>query len=375
MDFWLRPRSSTAFHRPWSVTDSAAGGSETTGTKVVYAQWRDAHGRWSDVFQQAIAYRPLIPVDVFIEEGDVAASRLVHATFVIADLLPSTNLAIRLSCDGSHWIDNGLQTVAQLIPLDNPSAGCPPGDGPRTIHFRWRLWYPFEGPESDERTVSITLDSTAPPAPSASSSRVAGAGGAIMGSAVPVVFSWAPVGGMHYQVRQSIDGHAFSAPVGSSSSSAVRQLVPGHAYRFSVRSVDGIGHIGPWMASQAFMPRAVAQSSPLVHYHGSWTTSTSTTWWGSTARSSSSAGATATYTFTGKSIAWVGLKAYNRGKAQVFVNGVLKATVDLYSATTKKQVVVWSQTYSTSATRTITVKVLGTVHRPRVDVDGFIVGS
>jgi hypothetical protein len=67
--------------------------------------------------------------------------------------------------------------------------------------------------------------------------------------------------------------------------------------------------------------------------------------------------------------------ASNRGKAQVYVNGVLKATIDLYSATTLKQRIVWSANYSTSATRTVTIKVLGTSGRPRVDVDGFIVGS
>jgi hypothetical protein len=54
---------------------------------------------------------------------------------------------------------------------------------------------------------------------------------------------------------------------------------------------------------------------------------------------------------------------------------VLKATVDLYSATTLRQRIVWSANYSTSATRTVTIKVLGTSGRPRVDVDGFIVGS
>jgi hypothetical protein len=86
-------------------------------------------------------------------------------------------------------------------------------------------------------------------------------------------------------------------------------------------------------------------------------------------------GSTASYTFTGRSIAWVSLKASNRGKANVYVNGVLKATIDLYSATTTKQLVVWSANYSTSATRTVTIKVLGTSGRPRVDVDGFIVGS
>ena len=69
------------------------------------------------------------------------------------------------------------------------------------------------------------------------------------------------------------------------------------------------------------------------------------------------------------------MKGFNRGKANVYVNGVLKATVDLYAAATKKQALVWAVNYSTSATRTVTIKVLGTSGRPRVDVDGFIVGS
>jgi hypothetical protein len=97
------------------------------------------------------------------------------------------------------------------------------------------------------------------------------------------------------------------------------------------------------------------------------------TWWGGTARSSSTKGSTVSYTFTGRSIAWVGLKAANRGKANVYVNGVLNATVDLYSSTTLRQRIVWSANYSTSATRTVTIRVLGTFGRPRVDVDGFVV--
>jgi hypothetical protein len=110
-------------------------------------------------------------------------------------------------------------------------------------------------------------------------------------------------------------------------------------------------------------------------YHGTWTSSTSTTWWGGTAKGSSSAGATASLTFTGRQFAWISLKAYNRGKAQVYVNGVLTATVDLYSATLLKQRVAWSATWSTSATRTVLIKVLGTATRPRIDVDGFITGT
>jgi hypothetical protein len=54
---------------------------------------------------------------------------------------------------------------------------------------------------------------------------------------------------------------------------------------------------------------------------------------------------------------------------------VLLATVDLYSATQQSQRVVWGGVWSTSATRTITIKVLATAGRPRVDVDGFFVGN
>jgi hypothetical protein len=118
----------------------------------------------------------------------------------------------------------------------------------------------------------------------------------------------------------------------------------------------------------------VSQAYSAVHYGGTWTTSTSSIWWGETAKWSSKAGSTVSYTFTGKSISWVGLKAANRGKVKVYVNGVLTATVDLYAATTQKQMLVWTASYATAASRTVTIKVLGTAGRPRVDIDGFIVG-
>jgi hypothetical protein len=59
----------------------------------------------------------------------------------------------------------------------------------------------------------------------------------------------------------------------------------------------------------------------------------------------------------------------------VYVAGVLKATVDLRATSAHTRQVVWSIVYTTSATRTVTIKVLGTAGRPRVDVDGFLVGS
>jgi hypothetical protein len=180
-----------------------------------------------------------------------------------------------------------------------------------------------------------------------------------------------------YELAQSTDGGAWTTVATALTSPTIdRLLAYGHTYRFRVRAIDQAGNVGAWAYGSTFRLTAVSQSSSSVRYRGTWVTSTSTTvWWGGTARSSSTRGSTASFTFTGRSIAWVGLKAANRGKAYVYINGVLKATVDLYSAATLKQRVVWSTTYSTSAARTIMIKVLGTTGRPRVDVDGFLVGS
>jgi hypothetical protein len=180
-----------------------------------------------------------------------------------------------------------------------------------------------------------------------------------------------------YELAQSTDGAPYVTLTTTLQAIVLdRYLLPGHTYRFRIRAVDAAGNVGAWAYGATFKLSGVQQSSSAVHYHGTWATSTSaTTWWGGTARASSAKGATASYTFTGRSIAWVGLKAATRGKAAVYINGVYKATVDLASATTKKQVVIWSGRWSSSATRTITIKVLGTSGRPRVDVDGFLVGS
>ena len=187
--------------------------------------------------------------------------------------------------------------------------------------------------------------------------------------------SWSSTGGTHYEVRQSTDGHAFGAPTTVLTTTLARVAEPGHAYRFSVRAIDAGGKFGAWSIGSTLDVRAIAQGSRLIDYDGRWARSTGERWWGGTAKHSSKAGSTATFTYTGRSFAWVGLTGSNRGKARVFVNGKRVATVDLHSKATHAQRIVWSASYASSAKRTVTIKVLGTSGRSRVDIDGFLVGS
>jgi hypothetical protein len=251
----------------------------------------------------------------------------------------------------------------------------PATNGTRSVSARWM---DEVGNWSAVATDTIVLDTVAPVAGAPTRSIVAGS--ALTSGLIPVRLAWtgadATSGIDHYRVDQSTDGHAYALISSTlTARSLSRNLAAGHTYRFRVRAVDEAGKTGSFAYGLSFKLTAISQSNASVHYRGTWATSTSSTWWGGTARSSSMAGATASYTFTGKSISWVGLKAATRGKAQIFINGVLKATVDLYSPTTLRQRLIWSANYTTSATRTITIEVLGTSGRPRVDVDGFIVGT
>ncbi len=182
-----------------------------------------------------------------------------------------------------------------------------------------------------------------------------------------------------YDVEQSTDSGAYARIATAIASPTFDRLVyGGHVYRFRVRSNDKAGNAGDWVFGSAFKLNAISQTSSGVTYGPTtsrWHSATSTVYWGGTAKYATTASSTVTYSFTGRSFAWVSLKASTRGKANIYVNGVLKATVELKSTSTLKQAVVWQTTFTTSAKRTVMIKVLGTSGRPRVDVDGFFYGS
>ena len=182
-----------------------------------------------------------------------------------------------------------------------------------------------------------------------------------------------------YDVDQKTDAGAYVRIASAIASPRWDRALSGsHTYRFRIRATDKAGNVGDWVYGSPFRLTAVSQANTGVKYGPTtsrWRTATSTVFWGGTAKYSSSSGSTASYTFTGRSFAWVSLKGSTRGKANVYVNGVLKATVDLRSTVTLTQAVVWQTTFSTSARRTVTIKVLGTTGRPRIDIDGFYFGS
>jgi hypothetical protein len=280
-------------------------------------------------------------------------------------------LTAAASWDASGAFNPSLGSVGDVIWIAGPV--LTPGDYEVKATFT-----DVKGGSVTATTTLFVVDDAVAPSASAPTWSLA-ASTSISSNRIPVRLKWtgtdAESGIGRYELQQSTDSGLWATVSTSLMVPTLdRLLSSGHTYRFRIRAVDKAGNASPWKTGITFKLSAAQQSSSVVHYKGTWATSSSSTYWGGSTKSSSTKGSTVSYTFTGKSIAWIGAKGSSRGKAAIYINGVYKATVDLYSSTTLKQRLVWSANYSTSATRTLTIKVLGTSGRPRVDVDGFAVG-
>nr|WP_202462341.1 peptidoglycan recognition protein [Streptomyces sp. SID8374] len=105
---------------------------------------------------------------------------------------------------------------------------------------------------------------------------------------------------------------------------------------------------------------------------GKWTSKSSSSYLGGKSLTSSTKDAGLTWTFTGRSAAWVVSRAATSGQAYVYVDGKKVATVDLKSASTKYRDAIWTRSWATSAKHTVKIVVVGTKGRPALTTDGLV---
>lgn len=217
--------------------------------------------------------------------------------------------------------------------------------------------------------------------PTTSAPRVALRGGASVSAdaraPLPAAISWTAsdpggAGVRTYEVTRSIDGGAFETlATGVTARSLPVSVTPGHTYRFAVRAIDNAGNVGAWVAGSTFRAYLPQDTYTSLGWSGAWATAADATASGGSTRSATTAGARVSYTFTGRAIGWVTTFGPTRGLAKVYIDGVLVATVDCVAATAIPRRVAFGKAWSSSGTHTIRVVVVGTSHRPRVDVDAF----
>jgi len=107
-------------------------------------------------------------------------------------------------------------------------------------------------------------------------------------------------------------------------------------------------------------PTLIQENNSAIAYVGSWYTVSRSFFSGGAAVSSMSAGDTATVTFTGTGISWVGYQDEWSGIAQVYVDGALVATIDTYSSPAVGGGTIYKVSNLASGTHKLTIKATGT---------------
>ena len=115
------------------------------------------------------------------------------------------------------------------------------------------------------------------------------------------------------------------------------------------------------------------ETNSAVTYTGSWKSAAYSRYAGDHVNYARAAGASATFTFTGRKLTWFGPAGPTRGKAKVYVDGTYAKTVDMHRGTFKARVAAFKASWSANGKHTIRIEVVGTAGHPMVAIDEFVV--
>jgi len=146
----------------------------------------------------------------------------------------------------------------------------------------------------------------------------------------------------------------------------------GGTARQRIRATDRMANTSDWLAGDLVRASVYQQYSGAVTWTGTWHTNSWSSASGGSVRTATSRGASATFHFTGSSVAWVAAKGTTRGSAWVYVDGLFAKSVNLQATTGQSRAIVFARNWSTVGTHTLKIVVAGTAGHPRVDVDAFI---
>jgi hypothetical protein len=207
-----------------------------------------------------------------------------------------------------------------------------------------------------------------------------GSGAAVgaVGGSVPIKLTWtgsdAGSGIGWYELQVSRNGGPYVAmTLGSPTAKALTTSLRLGTYRFRVRAVDGVLNVGSWKYGPTTKVASVSDGSSSIRYGGRWRRTSSSVYWGGAAHTGLASGATATLRFSGRSVGLVSRVGPTRGRATIYVDGRRVATIDCYAPVAAGPKVVWTHLWSKVGSHTVTIKLLGTHARPKVDVDGFVI--
>ncbi len=338
-----------------------------------------------------------VPIHHFVVAGDEEIQLLdpadgasVRADSVVLSWSPVTAASVYTVQIGTApdvtasqiYVGGGLALTEHAVAMRLP-------DGP----LYWRVCAYLQNSTSFSCSATSTLavgpsavrllNVFAPPGPSdvlppvSSGLSVSPRGAATLGSTgvIPARITWSAsdvgTGIGHQELEMSRDTGTFVPIAVSDTSRAADVLLsPGHQYHFRTRATDLAANVGAW-ATLTLGTKLVQDSSSWAWSSG-WTKASSTSASGGSTRWATRAGATATITVTARSIAFVAPRSTTRGKAEIWIDGVNVATINLAASPLGQRRLVFVKAWSSVGTHKVRIRVTG-YHHARVDVDALIV--
>ncbi|WP_329118160.1 peptidoglycan recognition protein [Streptomyces sp. NBC_01465] len=221
----------------------------------------------------------------------------------------------------------------------------------------------INGKTSISAAASVTGDTTKPTYTTPLDVRLRG--GTLTSTSIPVAMTWKAADNASLKSVAATAPHA--ATFGPTVTSWGTTAKPATAVTYTLKATDSAGN---YLTTSVSRTAVITQETSATR-SGTWAAKKSTSYLGGASYSSGTKNAALTWTFTGRSVAWVVSRASTSGQAYVYVDGVKVSTVDLKSSTTLYRQAIWTKTWSTAAKHTVKIVVVGTSGRPTVTTDGI----
>lgn len=270
---------------------------------------------------------------------------------------------------------DALAALEQPVPTPTsaPSPSPSPTDSPAPTDSPT----PSDSPDPTP-TPTGPADTTAPDPPQPTAELVSPQ---TIGATVAVRVSWPPAsdpsGIASYDLLKSTNGGAWATVnLPEPTATAVDlALAPGNGYEFTLRATDGAGNSGGYATTTDASLVLKQETATGIAYSGTWSRLAAAGASGGYVRKSTTAASSATYTFSGTNIGFVSTVGPGRGMAEIWLDGAMIATLDLYAASGQQSRLVWAASVAPGS-HTLQVRVTGTKNPAssgwRVDVDAFL---
>ena len=228
----------------------------------------------------------------------------------------------------------------------------------------------------DGRSIDIFLGARDRLAPTVGTPAVALATRGMGRTRVPVRISWTASdrgsGVRDFTLSASRDEGARRTVALTAARASRGTAVPRHRYQWFVRARDWAGNRSSTVGSVRVRAVVVSETSTSIRWTGHWSRRTGTRFLDGHTRVATTKGASASFTFKGRSVAWVATRGTAYGAATIYVDGVRAGAASLHGSSANRRIV-FARSWPSAGTHTIRIVVAGTRGHARVDVDGFVV--